>query len=69
MALACDIICASEKAKFGLPEVSIGIIPGAGGTQRLPRTVGKYRAMVMLLTGEPISATEALDYGLAEQQQ
>jgi E-phenylitaconyl-CoA hydratase len=64
MALACDIRIAASHAKFGLTEVRIGSIPGAGGTQRLPRTVGLSNAMLMLMTGEPIDAEEALRIGL-----
>ena len=64
MALACDIRIAADHAKFGLTEVRIGSIPGAGGTQRLPRIVGLSNAMLMLMTGEPIDAQEALRIGL-----
>jgi len=64
LTLACDIRIAAENAKFGLPEVAIGSIPGAGGTQRLPRTVGITNAMHMMLTGERIDADEALRIGL-----
>ncbi|MBF9233844.1 enoyl-CoA hydratase/isomerase family protein [Microvirga alba] len=64
MALACDIRIAADTAKFALPEVRVGSIPGAGGTQRLPRTIGMSDAMLMLLAAETIDATEALRIGL-----
>lgn len=64
LALACDMIVAGANAKIGQPEIRVGIMPGAGGTQRLLRTIGKYRTMKMALTGEPISATEACSFGL-----
>ncbi len=64
LALACDLIVAGESAKLGQPEIRVGIMPGAGGTQRLLRAVGKYRAMRMVLTGEPVEAREAFAMGL-----
>ena len=63
-AMQCDIILANDKAKFGQPEIKLGLVPGAGGTQRLPRAIGKYNAMWMLLTGNFVSAQDALRMGL-----
>ncbi|MEW7849892.1 enoyl-CoA hydratase-related protein [Massilia aurea] len=67
LALACDLIVAAEGARFGQPEIKVGIMPGAGGTQRLLRTIGKYQALRMMLTGEPIGAKEAFACGLVSE--
>jgi enoyl-CoA hydratase/carnithine racemase len=64
LALCCDLIVASETAEFGQPEITLGIIPGGGGTQRLARTIGKQRAMELVLTGRRITADEAERMGI-----
>jgi enoyl-CoA hydratase len=67
LAMCCDVIIAGEGAKLGQPEVRVGIMPGAGGTQRLTRAIGKFHAMRLCLTGRPISAAEACKIGLVSQ--
>jgi enoyl-CoA hydratase len=67
LALACTFRIASERAKLGLPELKLGLIPGYGGTQRLPRLVGKSAALRLMLTGAAVDATEALRLGLVEE--
>ena len=65
--LSCDMVVASESAKFGQPEITIGVIPGAGGTQRLARLVGKHLAMEMTINNRTLTAQEALQFGLANR--
>ncbi len=67
LALACDMIVASDTAKFGQPEINLGIIPGGGGTQRLARVIGKQRAMELVLTGKRFDAETARDLGLVNE--
>ena len=67
LALLCDMVVAGESARFGQPEIRIGIIPGGGGTQRLVAAMGKHKAMKYLLTGAMFSAREAFDFGLASE--
>jgi enoyl-CoA hydratase len=67
LALSCDIVIAAETARFGLPEIKVGIMPGAGGSQYLLRTIGRYRAARMVLTGEPVSGREAAAMGMVSE--
>jgi enoyl-CoA hydratase/3-hydroxyacyl-CoA dehydrogenase len=67
LAMACDLRIAADGASFGQPEVNLGIIPGFGGTQRLPRLVGRARALELNLTGDAIGAAQAYDYGLVNR--
>jgi enoyl-CoA hydratase len=67
LALACDLIIASEKARFGQPEINLGLIPGFGGTQRLPHRIGHNKARELIMTGEMFDAKTALEWHLANQ--
>jgi len=67
VALMCDLILAGETARFGQPEINLGIIPGAGGTQRWPRSIGKYVAMEVMLTGAPVTAQRAYELGVVNK--
>jgi enoyl-CoA hydratase len=67
LALCCDLIVAGEGARFGQPEIRVGIMPGAGGTQAFVRAMGRHRAMKLLLTGEPVAARDALALGLLSE--
>jgi enoyl-CoA hydratase len=67
LAMACDIRVAAEDAQLGQPEIKLGLIPGGGGTQRLPRLVGHGRALLLNMTGDPISGTQAYEWGLVER--
>ncbi|NBW32454.1 MAG: enoyl-CoA hydratase [Cytophagia bacterium] len=67
LVMHCDLVIASESARFGQPEILLGIMPGAGGTQRLTRQIGKVNAMEMVLTGQPVSAKQALAWGLVNR--
>ena len=67
LALMCDLIIAGDTARLGQPEINLGIIPGAGGTQRWPRTAGKYAAMEAMLTGTPVTARRAYELGLVNK--
>jgi enoyl-CoA hydratase/carnithine racemase len=67
LAMACDIRVAADDAQIGQPEIKLGLLPGGGGTQRLPRLVGPGRALLMNMTGDPISGTQAYEWGLVER--
>jgi enoyl-CoA hydratase len=67
LALTCDLIIAGDTARFGQPEVNLGVIPGAGGTQRWPRSAGKYVAMEVMLSGSPVTAHRAYELGIVNK--
>ena len=67
LVLACDLVVAADNARFGLPETKLGLVPGGGGTQRLPRLVGRMRATELMITGRFLTAAEALDWGIVNQ--
>jgi enoyl-CoA hydratase/carnithine racemase len=67
LALCCDFRIAARNTRLGFPEINLGVIPGWGGTQRLPRLIGRSRALKMILTGDPLNAATALDYGLVDE--
>jgi enoyl-CoA hydratase/carnithine racemase len=67
LALACDLVVAEQQSRFAVPEVKLGLIPGGGGTQRLPRLVGRNRAKELLYFGEPITADQALSFGVVNR--
>ncbi len=67
LAMACHLRIAHEKARLGLPEITLGLMPGFGGSQRLPRLIGRARALELMLTGKPVKAAEAEQYGLVNQ--
>jgi enoyl-CoA hydratase len=67
LALCCDFRIATKGARLGLPEINLGLIPGWGGTQRLPRLIGQPRALRLILSGEPLNATQALECGLVDE--
>jgi len=67
LAMACDVRIAAEDAQLGQPEIKLGLIPGGGGTQRLPRLIGHGRALLLNLSGDPISGAQAYEWGLVER--